>query len=98
MALPKLSFDYADGKDKTTLRVRSDVKPREVRIWTATSSTRDFRESKWESHPASADGSDYSYDFAPPNKGFSALFGEAVYDHNGLPLFLSTKVKILPGK
>lgn len=93
--LPKLSFDYADGKEKTTLHIKSDVKPREVRIWTAASATRDFRESKFESHAANADGGGYSFDLATPEKGFAALFGEAVYDHDGLPLFLSTKVKIV---
>jgi PhoPQ-activated pathogenicity-related protein len=96
--LPKLSFKYADGNEKTTLRVQSDIKPREVRVWTATSDTRDFRDSKWESHPAAADGDGYSFDAAQPAKGFSALFGEAVYDFDGLPLFLSTNVKIVAAK
>src|SRR5207237_10629645 len=85
--LPKLSFSYTDGKEKTTLRVQSDVKPREVRIWTATSATRDFRDSKWESHAATADGDAYSYDIPSPAKGSAALFGEAVYDFDGMPLF-----------
>ena len=64
----------------------------------ATAATRDFRDSKWESHPAAADGDGYSFDAAQPAKGFSALFGEAVYDFDGLPLFLSTNVKIVAAK
>lgn len=98
MALPKLSFDYADGKDKTTLRIKSDVKPREVRVWTAASDTRDFRDSKFESHAATAEGDSFTYNLPHPAKGFAALFGETVYDHNGLPLFLSTQVRIVASR
>ncbi|HKD37093.1 MAG TPA: PhoPQ-activated protein PqaA family protein [Pirellulales bacterium] len=97
-ALPKLSFAYRDEKDKTTLRIDSDVKPREVRVWTAASKTRDFRESKWKSQPAAGDGAAYSFDVPQPASGFAALFGEAVYDHDGMPLFLSTKIKIVAAK
>ncbi|HEY2148206.1 MAG TPA: PhoPQ-activated protein PqaA family protein [Pirellulales bacterium] len=97
-AMPKLSFAYRDDKETTTLRIDSDVKPGEVRIWTATSKSRDFRDSKWESHPAASDGGAYSYDLPQPANGFAAFFGEAVYDHDGLPLFLSTKIKIVAEK
>jgi PhoPQ-activated pathogenicity-related protein len=97
-ALPKLSFAYRDDKEKTTLRIESDAKPREVRIWTATSRTRDFRDSKWEPHPAANDGGAYSFDLPQPASGFAALFGEAVYDHDGMPLYLSTKIKIVAAK
>jgi PhoPQ-activated pathogenicity-related protein len=93
--LPKLSFRYADGKEKVTLRVESDIKPREVRIWTTTSATRDFRDSKWESHPAAAEKDAYTYDLAHPTSGYAALFGEAVYASDDMPLFLSTNVKII---
>ena len=93
--LPKLTFQYADGKEKVTLRVGSDIKPREVRVWTASSASRDFRDSKWESHPAIADHGDYTFDLPHPASGFAALFGEAVYAADGLPLFLSTNVKII---
>src|SRR5262249_18301477 len=93
--LPKLSFRYADGKEKVTLRVESDIKPREVRIWTTNSATRDFRDSKWESHPAAAENGAYTYDLAHPTSGYAALFGEAVYASDDMPLFLSTNVKII---
>jgi PhoPQ-activated pathogenicity-related protein len=93
--LPKLSFRYADGKEKVTLRVESDIKPREVRVWTTTSATRDFRDSKWEAHPAAADRDVYTYELAHPASGFAALFGEAVYASDGMPLFLSTNVRIV---
>ena len=93
--LPKLAFQYADGQEKVSLRVQSDIKPRKVRAWTATSATRDFRDAKWESHPMQLKGGGHSFDLPQPAKGFAALFGEAVYAGDGLPLFLSTNVKIV---
>ena len=94
-SLPKLSWQFADGEGKVTLHVQSDVKPREVHVWTATAATHDFRDSKWQSHAANPDGASYSFDQPLPASGFAALIGEAVYDGDGLPLYLSTNVKII---
>jgi PhoPQ-activated pathogenicity-related protein len=93
--LPKLSWHYDNGDDKATLHIQSDEKPREVRIWTTTSASRDFRDSKWESRAATVENDSYSFDLPKPATGFAALFGEAVYDSDGVPLFLSTNVKII---
>ena len=96
--LPKLSFQYGDGKNTVTLRVASDIKPQEVRVWTTSSTTRDFRDSKWESHSAAVEKDAYTFDMPHPASGFAALFGEAVYASDGMPLFLSTNVKIVGSK
>ena len=96
--LPKLSFQYGDGKNSVTLRVASDIKPQEVRVWSTSSATRDFRDSKWESHSTAVEKDAYTFDMPQPASGFAALFGEAVYASDGMPLFLSTNVKIVGSK
>ena len=97
-ALPKLTFRYVDGPQQTTLHIQSDVKPREVRVWTAASTGRDFRDSKWESHPARSESGGYAFDLPTPAAGSAAEFGEAVYTGHGLPLYLLTTVKIIAAK
>jgi hypothetical protein len=69
-----------------------------VQVWTASSASRDFRDSKWESHDADKDGDGYRYELSQPGTGFMAAFGEAVYDGNEMPLYLSTTMKIVAGK
>lgn len=96
--LPKLSWDFAEQGDGVTLTVSSDVAPSIVNVWLADSATRDFRQSKWRSLPAKANGGEFSYVLSTPAAGFSAMFGEAVFDGESLPLFLSTNVRIVKSK
>ncbi len=96
--LPKLSFQFAEHDGRVTLAVQSDVRPREVRVWTASAATRDFRKSHWDSRPAEADGSAYRAELPIPASGYAALFGEATFDGDAMPFYLSTNVKIVGGK
>lgn len=93
--LPKLIWQFTNGADKLSLRIQSDPPPRSVDIWKATSNTRDFRESTWTSSPAKTGGDAFTYDLRIPDQGFAAMFGEAVYDGETLPFFLSTNVRIV---
>jgi len=55
--LPKLSWKSRDEGKTLELDVTSDPAPRQVRRWTASAPTNDFREAKWTSEPVEfADG------------------------------------------
>jgi PhoPQ-activated pathogenicity-related protein len=94
--LPRLSWKYQNGEGRLRLSIASDKKPKEVQAWIASSPTRDFRNAQWNSHPAEANGEGYVYHLPLPDGGFSAIFGEAIFDNGEAPsLYLSTNVRIV---
>jgi PhoPQ-activated pathogenicity-related protein len=98
LKLPKLTWKIEEGDGGLHLSLQSDQKPRKVRAWVAHSESRDFREAKWESYPTRLNGKGHEYKLARPAKGYRAIFGEAVFDAEGTPYFLSTNVKIIHSK
>ncbi|MEX2139639.1 MAG: PhoPQ-activated protein PqaA family protein [Pirellulales bacterium] len=93
--LPKLEWKFTEEDAKLRLRVKSDVAPKQVQIWTANSDTRDFRNSQFAAKPMQADGPDYVYELAVPDSGYAALLGEAVFNGQRIPFNLSTNVRIV---
>ncbi|HEY2841057.1 MAG TPA: PhoPQ-activated protein PqaA family protein [Pirellulales bacterium] len=96
--LPKLSWNLKEKEKQLCLRVTSDTPPKEVQAWTAAAATRDFRDSTWVSHKATLVDGEYCYDVDVPETGYAAMFGEAIFEGDPLPFFLSTNVKIIRGK
>ncbi len=97
--LPKLAWEFKNGGENVALSVNADVKPSRVRVWTASASTRDFRDSKWEATDAAANGEGFKHDLAVPSTGLAAMLGEAVF-HEGTDneFSFSTNVQIVPSK
>jgi len=97
--LPKLQWTYAENGDGVELTVKSDVRPSRVRVWSAKSATRDFRDSEWTSSDSTPAGDAFVHKLATPSDGYSALLGEAVFNEGGDNQFwLSTNVRIVPSK
>jgi PhoPQ-activated pathogenicity-related protein len=93
--MPKLSWKLNEKDKQLCLRVSSDTAPKEVQAWTAAAATRDFRDSKWTSHKATLVDGEYCYDIDIPETGCAAMFGEAIFEGDPLPFYLSTNVKII---
>jgi len=93
--MARLSWQMHDNARRLLLSVTSDTPPKSVSAWTTTAATRDFRESKWTSQPISATDGTYQYELPVPAEGFAAMFGEAVFESDGMPYYLSTNVKIV---
>ncbi|MEX0585915.1 MAG: PhoPQ-activated protein PqaA family protein [Pirellulales bacterium] len=96
--LPQMTWGLKEKDGKLHLRLTSDVKPRTVQAWIAHSKTRDFRPAKWSSEAMTADGDKFTHQLTIPAEGFAAMFGEAVFNGEKLPLYLSTNVRIVGGK
>jgi predicted metalloprotease with PDZ domain/PhoPQ-activated pathogenicity-related protein len=91
--LPRLSWDRARGADgDSTLTIHASPPPKTARIWTATSPTRDFRESRWEPSPL-APGETMTRHVPPPASGHVAYFGELEYQLDGVPYHLTTTLQ-----
>ncbi|MFV2069431.1 MAG: PhoPQ-activated protein PqaA family protein, partial [Pirellulales bacterium] len=93
--LPHLSWKFVPGDTSVSLRVETDRKPRKVQVWLATSKTRDFRDAHWSPQPTEKEGDAHVYDMVRPASGYSAMFGEAIYENDSFPFFLSTNVRIV---
>ena len=95
LRLPRLDWQLEENAGKLCLRVRSDPAPQRVDAWMASSQSRDFRDARWTSQPARAANGEFMYEVPLPASGYLALFGEAVYQADGEPYWLSTNVKIV---
>ena len=88
--MPKISWSFKNSAAGTSaLTVDADPPPRSARLWTATSESRDFRESKWESSPLAA-GTTITSPIARPASGHGAAFAELEYEIDGIPYHLTT--------
>jgi PhoPQ-activated pathogenicity-related protein len=93
--LPKLDWNFAEKDGKLQLSVTSDIKPERMQVWTAQSDTRDFRSKEFVAKPMEVNGKGYVYEMPVPESGFAALLGEAVFNGERVPFYLSTNVRIV---
>jgi PhoPQ-activated pathogenicity-related protein len=88
--MPKISWSLKNAASGTsTLTVSAEPPPRSARLWTATSESRDFRESKWESSPLPP-GTTITTPLDRPAAGHRAAFAEFEYEVDGIPYHLTT--------
>lgn len=88
--LPKLDWKLEPGsKGQYMLKVSADPAPKSARLWSATSETRDFRPSKWESTPLEP-GAIVSALVSAPESGNKAVYVDLEYELDGLPYHLTT--------
>jgi PhoPQ-activated pathogenicity-related protein len=75
--------------------VRSDPKPTAVRLWAASSDSRDFRKSTWSaaSEMSARDAADIRLD--PPAAGYRSVVAEVDYGHLLAAYSLSTNLAVL---
>jgi PhoPQ-activated pathogenicity-related protein len=88
--MPKITWTWktAPGGD-SSLTVQASPAPRSARLWSASSPTRDFRESKWSSAPLEA-GTTITASVPKPSDRRTAVFAELEYEVDGLPYHLTT--------
>ncbi len=99
-ALPKLEWQLRDGTDGAAgLTVRVDRPVTKVRLWTAHSADRDFRDEKWTSRELEIQpgSSQASADVPKPAAGFTAFLAEVeLTASTGHTYKLSTQVQVTP--
>jgi PhoPQ-activated pathogenicity-related protein len=95
--MPKIEWEFAwaDGNGGR-LCVRSDPKPRAVRLWSAASEGRDFRRAVWSAGPEISARDAASIALEPPASGYRATFAEVEYGRWLGAFSLSTNLAVLP--
>ncbi len=95
---PQPQWEYTDSASGITLNVTSDVAPKEVRLFSTTAATKDFRDSKWAYTPMSTNNKGFLGTYARPASGYAAVYGEIVYEIGGKPFTLTTQIRIIGQK
>jgi PhoPQ-activated pathogenicity-related protein len=89
--MPKVDWTFSESDGKLNLRMTSAAAPKTVLLWSTTSSTKDFRESKWTSQPLDGRDGAWQGDFNVPAETNGAVFGEFQFDMDGLQYSLTTQ-------
>ncbi|HEY3285134.1 MAG TPA: PhoPQ-activated protein PqaA family protein [Armatimonadota bacterium] len=93
---PRISWSYTGSPDKVDLAISATPVPKSARLFRATSATQDFRDSKWTSEPMEQDKASFEGTLAAAKGAYTACYGEATFDLDGMPFTLSTQIRILP--
>ena len=91
--MPALDWKHDNDGNKLRLAIKSNTAPTAVRLWTATSATKDFRESKWTSQPIKETSGMFTAEVAQPDQGHVAIYGEAQFNAYGLTYSLTTQIR-----
>ena len=96
--MPALNWKHETDGNMLRLTIQSDMVPNSVKLWTAASPTKDFRESEWKSQTMNSlnmVGKQDRYMGEVPLLPGShrALFGEALYHIDGLDYSISTQLR-----
>jgi PhoPQ-activated pathogenicity-related protein len=94
--LPQLEWEYQWRRDALSLCVRAAPVPTAVRVWTAASADRDFRDARWSAQLPPLAGEAAAVDILRPADGYVAVFGELVFGRGESAYSLSTNVAVLP--
>lgn len=96
--IPKMEWDNKAG-EKPQLHVKVNRNAKAIRIWTADSSDRDFRDDKWSSKPVEIKAGSSIADLVveKPASGYRAFMGEVILTSStGHEYKLSTQVQVIP--
>lgn len=94
-ALPQPQWQFDEGADGVRLTVTAPRKPAETRVWVARSEARDFRQARWEEVALPAQDDAFVAQVKRAQGQYTALYGELVFEEDGLRLTVSTQPYVL---
>ncbi len=92
---PKMTWGYQPESEGTKLSVNSDTKLVGFRLYHASAPTQDLRDAKWSFEEIAPTGKTATATWKSPESGYTAVFGEAIYELEGQKYSISTQVRIL---
>lgn len=91
-ALPELKWEMTKKDNELGLSMTSTQPPVEAYLWSCTSASPDFRESKWTATKLVSEDGRYSGTFKRPDDQHAAIYGMMVFKYKGLKYALTTLV------
>ncbi|MCW5933779.1 MAG: phenylacetic acid degradation protein [Fimbriimonadia bacterium] len=92
---PALNWEIHENEKGIAFTAKADPKAREARLFSTTSDTLDFRNSKWTSTPISGAENRFEAILLRPEKGNAVGYVEMVFDIDGQPFTLTTQLRII---
>ncbi len=77
--MPDLAWEFIDTANGPALCMRSDVPPRNTRVWIAESDSTDFRQARWTSRRVRTRGDVQVFTLQRQRAAYAAMFGEFEY-------------------
>lgn len=99
--LPEIDWKHDRDGDESSLQMKvpGDKLPEKVRLWTASSDDRDFRDERWTSTEMAQDEVGvWMGKSACSDSGYHAVFGEAQFAGESMPYYLSTTIEVYQSK
>jgi PhoPQ-activated pathogenicity-related protein len=90
---PQIDSDYTHDDQSLKLVIRPSEEPVNVRLWSATSETTDFRNAVWSAEPLTGSNGVYHAVRSRPASGHVALYGEVQYIDDTLPFSVTTLIR-----
>ncbi|MEI8016965.1 MAG: PhoPQ-activated protein PqaA family protein [Schlesneria sp.] len=90
---PSIDWKHETVGDSFQLTIKSNTPPTAVRLWTASSTSKDFRESKWTSQPIKSSNGTYTASVPKPTEGHVALYGEVQFNAYGQEYSVTTQIR-----
>lgn len=90
--LPEFSWVPKMSDTEIGVTMKSSGVPKLMRLWSAMSESNDFRDSKWSSEDLGNIAGSFTGTASKSGTQRVAVFGEAVYEYEGLPYSLATLV------
>ena len=95
-SMPEMDWHFDTTTQGLKLTLKCGERPDSVALWRANAKTRDFREVKWKSQRLASTGEQqFEIEIDCPEEGYCSFFLEATFDRGGLPMFLSTNLRVL---
>ncbi|HEY0681982.1 MAG TPA: PhoPQ-activated protein PqaA family protein [Steroidobacter sp.] len=95
--LPRTTWSFTPKRNALILKLSADQPIQNVRVWSAHSLTRDFREARWTARRCSRLSDGYVCSAERRAKGYTAAFGETSFRETGSPAFSTTTTVCIAG-
>ena len=77
--MPQLDWQYKQSPQGVRICISADTRPERVRVWTAVSSDRDFRNDIWRMSEISVSSTIIAYDHHQESQAYTSLFAEIIF-------------------
>lgn len=92
-SLPAIVWKHETAGGVYKLQIQPASKPTAVRLWSATSQTKDFRQAEWDAKLIEEKDGAFIGVVAKPQAGHVALYGEIQFNTYGIDYSLSTQIR-----
>jgi PhoPQ-activated pathogenicity-related protein len=93
-SMPAVTWKHENNNGHLSLTIDATPRPVGARLWIARAPTQDLRAAEWKEEAVRYTDGKITGEVAPPEKGYTAFFGELDYEIDGVKYHLSTQVRV----